>query len=57
MQRYRATIDTQNEGSQRLVEHLGSTQVREVKAADAFKGSVRDDYVHEREGEGGQAKG
>ncbi len=51
VQRYRATIDTRNAPSQRLVEHVGFTRVREVKGADEFKGSVSDEYVYEREAE------
>lgn len=52
VQRSRAIIDTRNTLSQRLVERLGFTRVREVKAADEFKGSVSDEFIYEREEEG-----
>lgn len=52
VQRYRATIDTRNTPSQRLVELLGFAQVRVVKAADESKGSVSDEFIYEREEEG-----
>ena len=45
--RARASLDTRNAASARLVERLGFVRVGEVKGADEFKGRVSDEYVYE----------
>ncbi|RTR25366.1 GNAT family N-acetyltransferase [Deinococcus radiophilus] len=48
VKQFRATTDTRNLASQRLLERLGFTQVSEIRGADKFKGTVSDEYIYER---------
>ncbi len=43
-----AEVDTRNTASIRLLERLGFARVAVHPAADAFKGTVSDEYVYER---------